>query len=84
MNFEGFFYKHQAIGPQSVIPELGEDSPKFAQFSPLTTHISHDDSGSEQVDPLKTLYKKDSSPLAQGMLYYSLIHHPCVLEKKLT
>ena len=46
-NFEGFFYKLYAIKPRSVILERGEDSLKFAPFSPLTPHISHDASGSE-------------------------------------
>ena len=35
--------------------------PKFAPFSPLTPHISHDNSGSEQVDSLLTLYKRIKS-----------------------
>ena len=84
VNFEGFFYKHQAIRPRSIILEHGEDSLKSTPFSPLVTHIFHDDSGSEQVEPLKTLYKKDSSPLALGTFYYTLIHDPCVLKRKLT
>ena len=47
------FFKHQAIGPQSIIPKRGEDSSKSTQFPPLIIHISHDGSGFEQVDPLK-------------------------------
>ena len=46
---------------------------KSTPFSPLITHNFHDDSGFKQVDPLKTLYKKDLIPLAQGMFYHSLI-----------
>ena len=80
VNFEGFFYKHQVIRPLSI--EHGKDSLKFAPFSPLITHISHDSSGSKQVDPLKTLYKRDLTPLAQGTFYYLSTHYPCVLEKK--
>ena len=36
-------------------------------------HISPDGSGSKQLDPLKNSYKKDLTPSAQGMFYYSLI-----------
>ena len=43
-----------------------------------------DGNRSEQVDPLKTLYKKDMISSAQGMFYHSQIHYPCVLERKLT
>ena len=64
VNFKGFFYKHQAIELRFIIPERGEDFLKFAPFSPLITHISHDGSVSEQVDPLKTLYKRDLTPSA--------------------
>ena len=30
-------------------------------FSPLTTHITHDGGGFEQVDPLQTLFKRSKS-----------------------
>jgi len=56
-NFRGILYKLYAIKPLSIILEHGKDSPKSAPFSPLTPHISHDDSGSKQLDPLLTLYK---------------------------
>ena len=59
--FQRIFYKFYAIRPWFAIPERGEDSPKSAPFSPLTPHIPHDDSGSEQVDPLLTLYKRIKS-----------------------
>ena len=61
VNFRGILYKLYTIKPRSVIPKRGEGSPKFAPFSPLNSHISHDDSGSEQIDPLLTLYKKIKS-----------------------
>ena len=83
-NLWGFFYKHQTIEPWSIILERGEDSLKSGPFSPLILHISHDGSGSEQVDPLKNLYKKELTLSAQGTFYYSPIHYPCVLERKLT
>ena len=60
-NFEGAFYRFYAIRPQSAIPEHREDSSKSTPFSPLTLPIPHDDSGSEQVDPLLTLYKRIKS-----------------------
>ena len=82
VNFQGFFYKHQAIKSQSIILEHGEDFLKSAPFSPLITHISHDGSGSKQVDPLKTLYKRDLTLSAYVTFYYSSTHCPCVLERK--
>ena len=60
-NFKGAFYRFYAIRPRSAIPECGEDSSKSAPFSPFTPHIPHDDSGSEQVDPFLTLYKRIKS-----------------------
>ena len=56
-NLREILYKLYVIKPRSVIPERGKGSPKFAPFSLLTPHISHDDSGSKQVDPLLSLYK---------------------------
>ena len=70
--FQRISYKHQTIGPCFIILEHGEDSPKFAPFFPLIPHISYDGSGSEQVDPLKTLYKRDLTPSTQGTLTYLL------------
>ena len=34
-------------------------------FSPLSTYITHDGGGSEQVDPLQTLYKRSKSHLLE-------------------
>ena len=82
VNVKGFFYKHQAIKPRSIILECGEDSLKSAPFSPLIIHISHDGSGSEQVDPQKTLYKRDLTLSAHVTFYYLSTHCPCVLERK--
>ena len=83
VNFKGFFYKHQAIKPRSIILERGEDSLKSTPFSPLIIHISHDGSGSKQVDPLKTLYKRDLTLSAYVTFYYLSTHCPCVLERKI-
>ena len=71
VNFREVLYNLYPIKPRFVIPERGEDSPKSALFSPLTPHISYDDSGSEQVDPLLTLYKRIKSHL---MKVSSTIH----------
>ena len=60
-NFREILYKLYVIKPRSVIPERGKGSLKSAPFSLLTPHISHDDSGSKQVDPLLTLYKRIKS-----------------------
>ena len=65
INFREVLYKLYPIKPRFVIPERGEDSSKSALFSPLTPHISYDDSGSEQVDPLLTLYKRIKSHLTK-------------------
>ena len=61
VNFREILYNLYPITPRYVIPECGEDSPKSTPFSPLTPHISHDDSGSKQVDALLTLYKRIKS-----------------------
>ena len=61
VNFREILYKLYVIKPRSVIPERGKGSLKSAPFSLLTPHISHDDSGSKQVDPLLTLYKRIKS-----------------------
>lgn len=71
--FKRIFYKHQIIRPHSIILERGEDSPKSTPFAPLIPHISHDGSEFEQVELLKTLYKMDLTPSAQGT--FSLFIH---------
>ena len=38
--------------------------PKIRFILPTNPNIYHDGSGSKQVDPLKTLYKRDLTPLA--------------------
>ena len=60
-NFKGAFYRFYAIRPWSASPKCGEDSLKSTSFSLLTPHIPHNDSGSEQIDPLLTLYKRIKS-----------------------
>ena len=65
VNFREVLYKLYLIKPRFVIPERGEDSSKSAPFSQLTPHISHDDSGFEQIDPLLTLYKRKKSHLTK-------------------
>ena len=42
-------------------------------FSPLTTHITHDGDGFEQVDPFLTIYKKNKSYLPKVSSNYSLL-----------
>ena len=59
-----------------------EDFLKSALFSPLTTHISHNGSGYKQVDPLKTLYKRDLILSSYVTFYYSSTHCLCVLKRK--
>ena len=65
INFREVLYKLYPIKPRFVILERGEDSSKSTLFSPLTPHISYDDSGSEKVDPFLTLYKRIKSHLTK-------------------
>ena len=42
-------------------------------FSPLTTHITHNGDGFEQVDPFLTIYKKNKSYSPKASSNYSLL-----------
>ena len=46
------------VNPLTHISKRGVNSPKFAPLFLLSPHTSHDASGTQQVDPLQTLYKR--------------------------
>ena len=72
------------VRPLTLISEHGVNSSKFAPLSPLSPHISHDINGTQQVDLLQTLYKRDQASSNQGTYYYLSTHYTCVLERKPT
>ena len=74
----------QALCNQATIyhSRTWEGSPKFAPFSLLTPHISHDDSGSKQVDPLLSLYKRIKSHSTK--VSYTIHNSPSLCSREKT